>query len=238
MDSYGEEFARIYNRKWDLWGRMLWPFITRTLAERDIDGGRWLDLCCGTGLLLKLAAEKGFETTGVDFSPHQLKHARKKAPAATLIEADVRKYVAKGKFNVVTCLFDSVNYIVNPGELGRLFARVARHLTPQGVFIFDLKTPALFLNEETRIFDDNQSTTVFRPEYDERTAIYRLNVTGFLKVRKLYRRFDETHVQRGYTIDETNTLLGQAGLRSQVCGATNFSSDPPDEERPLYVCHL
>ena len=237
MNPYGEEFAHIYNRKWDLWSRMLWPFITRTLAEHNIEGGRWLDLCCGAGLLLKLAAEKGFATTGVDISPYQLEYARKKAPAAAIIEADVRKYAPEGEFHVVTCLFDSVNYIVEPRDLSQLFARVANRLSPRGVFIFDVKTPALFRNEGIRIFDDSRSTAIFQPAYDETAAIYRLNVTGFLKSRKLYRRFDETHIQRGYTIAEIDSMLSDAGLQPRVYGATSFSPDPPDQERPLYVCH-
>lgn len=217
-EPYGEAFSAVYAARWDGWARLAWPLITAALPA---GGSRWLDLCCGSGLLLRMAAGIGYAATGVDRSPHQLRHAARKAPAARLVEGDITRLALGERFDVVTCLFDSLNYLTRLGELDRAFAVARRHLAPGGVFAFDVKTAAGFRRERARTYREPDRVTVFEPRFDERKQVQTLSVTGFIREGELFRRFDEEHVQRGYDNDLLAARLDRAGLRHL---ATDFDT--------------
>jgi len=44
------------------------------------------------------------------------------------------------KFDVIICVFDSINHILSFADWGRVFRRVARHLAQGGLFLFDINT--------------------------------------------------------------------------------------------------
>ncbi len=236
MEAYGEDFSRVYNEKWDLWARKVWPFLTKTVRDRKIRPGRWLDLCCGTGGLLQLATAQGFEAVGVDNSVHQLRHARKKAPGASLVQCDAQDFTTPRTFDVVTCIFDSVNYLTGVRQLRRLLARTSRHLKSTGVFVFDIKTVHGFKGEHTRILHDARRTIIFESSYDEDQRMHRFYVTGFVKRGKLYAKFQEVHVQRAYSAEEIESELRAAGFKFCVKDGETFGRPRRSSRRLIYVC--
>ena len=44
------------------------------------------------------------------------------------------------RFDVICCVFDSINHVKRFSDWKRVFARVRRHLSPGGCFIFDINT--------------------------------------------------------------------------------------------------
>ena len=71
-------------------------------AARPRAGERALDAGCGTGIYTAWLAGAGLEVTGLDRDPAMLAAARKKAPAARLVEGDVsRLSFGDGEFDLV-----------------------------------------------------------------------------------------------------------------------------------------
>ncbi|GMW03128.1 MAG: hypothetical protein AMXMBFR84_42640 [Candidatus Hydrogenedentota bacterium] len=237
MPAYGNEFSSIYRERWDLWSRMMWPFLMRRLDERGIAGGRWLDLCCGTGSLLRLASERGFQTVGVDRSRHQLAHARELTPESKLVCADILTARLSGQFDVVTCLFDSLNYILDEAFIAGLFRKIAVHLTSHGLFVFDVKTPEGFRAESDRTFVEDHRVVCFQSHYDEDTLVHRFQVVGFVQSGKHYRRFEEEHVQRSYERRSMDLHLCDAGFACECLDGERFTSAAESSRRILYLCH-
>jgi len=60
------------------------PDLERLVESGRIQPGRAIDLGCGAGLEAIYLAKKGFDVTGVDFSPTAIKMARKNAESAGL----------------------------------------------------------------------------------------------------------------------------------------------------------
>lgn len=235
--SYGQAFAGLYKAHWDQWSRLAWPRLRPHLPSADIAGRRWLDLCCGTGSLLRLTTEAGFEAVGVDRSPHQIAHARRNVPGAQLIEADILDLDIDGRFAVVTSIFDSLNYLARPGDLGRLFGWVRRHLDDAGVFVFDVRTSAGFGAERTRVVRAGKDIVAFEPAYDRATGIYALTVTGFVARGASHRRFDEVHTQRAYDAGEIGDLLAGAGLQHTIRDFDTGRAVRRSTRRLWCVCH-
>ncbi len=238
MDIYGRDFAAVYNAMWAFWGAKMWPFLSAQIARRCPRARTWLDLCCGTGSLLKLACEHGYEAVGLDRSPHQLRFARKNAPQARLVQADIRSFALRRKFDVVTCLFDSLNYVTDLGEVERVFLNVRRHLAGRGLFAFDVNTVEghRLAWRGTWVRRGADCTVIGESSCDERTRLAHLRLTGFVKQGRLYRQFQEQHVQRSYTREEMDRLLARAGFAFTRYNGNTLTRRLAQAGRLLYVC--
>lgn len=104
---------------------------------------RVLDLCCGTGAVLKRWADLYDEGIGVDFSRGMLDEAERWTPPAGTriqwIHADVLKWAPDGQFDVVTS-FGAFGHFV-PADQPALLDLVFRALRPGGRFVFVTSPP-------------------------------------------------------------------------------------------------
>ena len=78
--------------------------------------------------------------------------AAAKAPEASLFVADVRALGEVGSFDLITCLDDVMNYLVEDGDLDRVFASLAPNLAPGGVLVFDVNTLSTYRTTWARDF--------------------------------------------------------------------------------------
>jgi SAM-dependent methyltransferase len=99
-----------------------------------------LDLACGTGKSFMPFLRRGFDVTGCDSSRAMLAEAARKAPDAKLLHADVRDLPMVGRFDLVTCFDDSLNYLLHADDLSAALCSVAANLGRGGLAIFDLNT--------------------------------------------------------------------------------------------------
>jgi SAM-dependent methyltransferase len=98
-----------------------------------------LELGCGTGAVLAgLAAD--LPVAGVDRSPEMLAVAARSVPAARLVHADVTSFSLGTRFDVVICVFDTLNHLPSLEAWGAMFERVHEHLADDGLFFFDVNT--------------------------------------------------------------------------------------------------
>ena len=235
---YGKHFAAAYDEHWAWFGPRVWPFISRQVRRHSPDARTWLDLCCGAGSLLKLVCEAGYSAVGLDASPHQLRHAARNAPAARLVRADVREFSLPERFDVITCLFDSLNYLTTRKGLLRSLRRARRHLADGGALIFDVNTfEGLEDNwRRTSAVRGPDRLLVAETSFDPRRARGRCLITGFTRDGRRWRRFDEEHIQRGYRADEVADLLGRAGLAFRAYDGRTFGRPRKRSGRLFYVC--
>ena len=68
-----------------------------------------------------------------------LAEAARKAPAAKLVQADIRELPMLGRFDLVTCFDDSLNHLSEERDLASAFGSIAANLLA-GAAMFDLNT--------------------------------------------------------------------------------------------------
>jgi len=215
MASFGKDFAPIYDRAWSPWTDRIWPVLLRLARANAPHGRRWLDLCCGTGGLLRLASRAGYTVAGIDQSPHQVALARRHAPGALLRCQDVRRFSVPGRWDVITCLYDSLNYVLTEAGVRRALVRAKRHLAPNGVLIFDVNTiesHAAFWNH-TSVERTPGAIVLVEASYRRRSRLGWIALTGFVKNGAIWRRFDEVHLQRSYRKGVIEGELRRLGFR-------------------------
>ena len=119
--------------------RRIRPLVEALLAAPPPPAGRWVDLGCGTGILLAdgVAGRRG---AGLDRSAGMLAAARRRGLAVAA--GDVRRLpLAPAVVAVATATFDLPNHMAGSDELALFFAEVVAILVPGGVFVFDANTP-------------------------------------------------------------------------------------------------
>lgn len=138
MDPY-DPFARFYDAlERDPVGRVA---AVRDAIERHCpSAASVLELGCGTGAILS-ALDDLPDRTGVDRSPEMLSIARERDRGATLVQSDMTTYRAGRRFDLVLCVFDTLNHLVSADGWSAVFARSAEHLELGGIFHLDVNTP-------------------------------------------------------------------------------------------------
>lgn len=110
-------------------------YIRRYLGS----AGSLLELGCGTGAVLAgLAAD--MPVSGIDLSPEMLAAAAGNVRGARLVQADMTRFSLGVRFDVVICVFDTLNHLPRFNSWLELFDRVHEHLAPGGLFAFDVNT--------------------------------------------------------------------------------------------------
>jgi SAM-dependent methyltransferase len=107
-------------------GQMRSAFETVLDAAGVAPGTRVLDAGCGAGLVLRLAADRGADVSGLDATEALLAHARRRVPGASVVHGEIESlpYV-DDSFDLVTG-FNSFQYAARPVVAVREAARVTR----------------------------------------------------------------------------------------------------------------
>lgn len=217
MGSY-ENFARVYDELMDNVPYEEWSkFIIDILRGKKITDGLVLELGCGTGKLMSLLGNAGFDMIGVDNSVDMLQIAREKTSTDFLyLLQDMREFELYGTVKAVISVCDSINYITEKEGLREVFRLVNNYLDPEGLFIFDFNTEYKYreIIGETVIAEDREDVSfIWFNEYDEESHLNDIDLKVFVQEEgDIYRKFQEEHIQRGYTLDEIKELLKESGL--------------------------
>ena len=220
MEVY-TDFACVYDQLMDETPYAQWcENIAQALGEYGIRDGLVLELGCGTGSLTELLAARGFDMIGVDNSDEMLNIAcekREKSGRDILyLNQDMRSFELYGTVRAVVSVCDSLNYLLEDEDLTACFRLVNNYLDPGGIFIFDFNTRYKY---ETVIGDsviaENREDCSFIWEnfYDPEEEMNEYDLTVFVREEgEHFRRFTETHFQRGYTAEQMTRLVSQAGM--------------------------
>ena len=114
-------------------------YLRSLIEENNPEAHTVLELACGTGSILK-QLDNGYAVTGVDRSDEMLAIAAAKVPTARLVAADMTEVRLDETFDVVLCVYDSINHLPTFGQWASVFDRAYEHLGEHGVFIFDINT--------------------------------------------------------------------------------------------------
>jgi predicted TPR repeat methyltransferase len=136
--DYDESFSPEVNpyraMVWRLEQRALDQILQVHLGGAEID---LLDFACGTGRILGHLIGRVKSATGVDVSSAMMEVARRAAPGAELLEADLTREDVLGQrqFNLITAF----RFFPNAEDQLRqaVFDGLARHLSKNGVLVFN-----------------------------------------------------------------------------------------------------
>jgi SAM-dependent methyltransferase len=202
--------SRIYDLDWANFARQYPGIILPLLDGRGITKARILDLACGTGGLAIELAGYGHSVHGLDSSPEMVDLAIVKSMGMDNVSfavQDMAGFQSDGIFDIITCTFDSINYLTQPERVQAMLRRVAAALDENGLFIFDSNTPNMYLNHHGESYRRELGGQSFAhsirydPANNEATTTFEF-ADGTI----------EAHRQRPYELAELEPWLNTAGL--------------------------
>lgn len=233
MDIY-QDFAEVYDRfmddvPYEQWGERIDGLIRKygvSKPERDAEGlleserNLVVDLGCGTGTLTELLYAKGYDMIGVDASEAMLNAAvekkEKSGSEILYLQQDMRDLELYSTVGTIVSVCDSVNYILEEDELLDVFSLVNNYLYPGGIFLFDFNTDYKYrevIGNSTIAETKEDCSFIWNNFYDAEEEINEYDLTVFVREENgLFRRFEETHYQRGYSVEQMRRLIEQAGM--------------------------
>lgn len=261
MEAY-TDFAMVYDTfmdetPYEQWCEFLMELFRKYGAQKDdtrqensavMDNLRQerntvLDLGCGTGTLTELLARHGYDMIGIDLSEEMLRIAvdkREKSGLAILyLCQDMRELELYGTVGAVVSVCDSVNYLLEEDDVVQTFRLVNNYLYPEGLFIFDFNTIykyAEVIGDATIAEDREECSFIWENTYYEEERINEYDLSIFVREEgDRYRKFQETHLQRGYSLKEMRGMVEAAGLLFVDAIDADTHGEPGQESERIYI---
>lgn len=237
-----QDFAYIYDRlmhcdiDYDKWC----DYIENLFDKHSVSPDTLCELACGTGNITSRLHSRGYNMTGVDISSDMLFVAQEKTDDIEYICADMSKVNLDGTYDGFLCMIDGLNYVITPKAVINTFKTVKERLKENGVFIFDISSQYKLKNiigNETFIHSEYDVFYSWENRYIERYNLSDMLLNFFVRNGDSYNRFEERHLQRGWSVDEMKKMLKMAGFTDiSVYNELTFEAPTDESQRLVFVC--
>jgi ubiquinone/menaquinone biosynthesis C-methylase UbiE len=235
------ELARFYDRMMDHVDYFSWAnYLSKIFHRFGKDIHSLFETACGTGSLAVELHGLGYEITCMDASPDMVKEAAKKFKEKgiplRLLVGNMQAIPVKALYDSVICIYDSINYMVNPDDFRKAVTEASSIIRSGGLFVFDVctvKNSALF-------FDDREMSEFFDDiEYDRKCRYdsYKRIQKNFFVIRgQGKKQITESHNQKIYYLEEVAEMIQGSDFR-EVGRFEDLSFDPgtEDSERVHFI---
>jgi SAM-dependent methyltransferase len=214
-----DEMAVVYDAFTAAYDYERWLAAIEALALRHgMAGRRALDVACGTGKSFLPLVDRGYRVTACDISPEMAAIARAKSEGrADVVVADMRQLPDLGRFDLITCIDDSVNYLLSDGELRCAVGSMAGLLRPGGVLVFDCNSLKTYRSAFAQTVAFEQGGVFFcwqgetdpsLPAHGRASAV----LEAFAESAGRWRRCSARHEQRHHSLGLVTDVCAEAGL--------------------------
>jgi SAM-dependent methyltransferase len=226
-EAYGA-FAYAYDRAL---GRRFFKaaraLLDDLLARYPAAAKTHLDVACGTGSAVGYFRGQGWRSVGTDLSMEMLTLGRGG------VLADMRALPFRGTFARVTCLYDSLNHLLQPEDLVAAFTAIRSVMNDQSFFFFDMNHPEIYPEvwgiDDPFLSSGRDYHLELATTWRQRDRLGRAKVSGWARINGKRVEIREEHLQRAYSQREITNALEAAGLEPVEV----FHFDPYGEREDL-----
>lgn len=223
-----KSFAEIYDELMDKSLYYKWLDFTDRFAP--LGSKKVLDLACGTGDFSFMLLKDGYKVMGLDLSEEMLSIASSKLPDNArniiFIKHDMRDLNGIGKFDIITCFADSLNYLYHFDEVEKVLINAYKCLNSNGILLFDVmslyQADVIYRNYYYN-YSDQKNSLLWNsyPGKLSHSVIHDLTIFKYDEQVKAYQRYVEQQSERAYEMSQYIQGLKRAGFK-QIQTFANF----------------
>ena len=139
-DKVAEFYARTYDQSVPDWAGEM-DFYKQMAAEAKRNGGKALEIACGTGRVAIRLAQTGVSVVGLDLSAKMIEVARQKSfglENIRWVQGDMRSFELGQAFSLVIIPGYSFQNLNTPQDQVACLECIQRHLSPSGLLVVHL----------------------------------------------------------------------------------------------------
>lgn len=211
--------ARYYDEVMEHVNYRYWASYIAKLAKRHgVEGKRAIDFACGTGKLLYYLAKQGYSTVGIDGSADMIRKAKVSAPNGRyqmewhVSDLRIAPETAPGDLGI--CVYDSLNYLLEPAQVQEFFRSARSLINPGGLLVFDLSTQInSLIHFDGQVIEEQIKGAAYRriTRYDPENHIQH-NVFNIFPDDEPDVVYVEHHKQKIYEIETIKQLAVDSGF--------------------------
>ena len=214
-------------------------YLESILTRLGRSFGSSLDLACGTGSLALILKKRGIDIMGSDMSCDMLSVASMKAYEENLqilfINQRMQDLELPYMIDTCICTLDAINHVTDINDVQRIFDRVYRFLSHDGVFIFDVNT----IYKHDNILSDN----VFTYDVDDVYLTWEntLEKDHTVNIKLIFDDRNgnietEEFLERAYDLDDIKAMLEKSGFEHiDVYNDLTFNPVGEKSEKAVFV---
>ena len=219
-------------------------YILKLSEKYNHNMGITLDLACGTGTLTILLKQMGVDIYGIDSSAEMLSAAQEKALENNIrgmlfLQQKMQNIDLYGTMDTCICTLDSINHIINKGDVQKVFSKVSFFMNPNALFIFDVNTlykHQKILGNNTFVYDTDKVFCVWQNTLCKDKKTVEIDLDFFENINGMYRRYSESFKERAYTHEEICEMLSKAGFKLlDIFGEMSFQAPKENSQRNVYI---
>ena len=242
MTIYGE-FASVYDiMQYDV-DYENWIEQIKAISGKYFTGARsMLELACGTGTIGIGLSKKGFLVEALDISEDMLTVAQSKAFDAGIkmrfYHQDMVSFNTKKKYDVVFCMCDGLNYVLDESSVESVFKNVEQHLNPGGLFICDLSSKFKLkevIGNRTFAETFDQAAYIWENEFDDMTNQLAFTLTLFKEDDDGYQRFEEYHTQKAHEMEAISEIANSYFTILEILDGDTFDALEATSQRICFI---
>lgn len=198
-----------------------------------------LELGCGTGEIAIRLAKDNKTVVATDLSSDMLEVAKQKAMyedvQLILQKVDMSDFSTSHKVDLILCLCDSLNYVIDEKAVQSTFQHVYDSLDMNGTFIFDIDS-LYKMNVILKDYKEDQEDEEFSFHWhvDQIDDGY-VHHYVYIEDKGEHEIVEENHYQKTYSIEQYMEWLHQAGFYN-IEYYSDFEQYHEDCERIIFVC--
>jgi len=235
MANY-DVLGRYYDSFMDF-GPKFSAFMDMVAAHYPVKTDSVLEIACGTGRNLSYFCNSKY-IYGLDLSPVMLQSALKNVPQAQFSLQNMSDFKLDHSFNLILCMFDSMNHLLDYSQWLSTFRAVSDHLLQDGYFIFDVNTPYalnLPINKRT-MFRQSEKDYLVMQYYNSGIDQATWEMNFFIsEADSNYKHYFESITEVSFDVhqvrDDLQSYFSQVDLVNDKLGSTSM-----DDPRVFYIC--
>lgn len=196
-------------------------FVLRANSLWGNGGKQYLDLACGSGMLLAHFSDAGFSCNGLDISQDMLDMAADRCPSANLICLDMSEIDLHNSMDLISCFLYSIHYCSSVAALQKTFKNIYAALSPGGVFCFDAVDKDCIANDDGHYHyltlpNHNQLRFQTRWHYSGEGDDLDLHIDIRETAGESQRHYQEKHSMTAVNIINIRQMLENEGFEVQI----------------------